>query len=207
MSFPHLHPLPEDEAPAEVAALYARAHQKFGPTPLPRPLRALGNSPALFRDALLNLERVIGEKGEAPRSERLTIAVGVAVSLGAPSMSRWLDALAEGAGVLPVHRKAAAEVAIACRTYNAYFRARSMMEAGPLHEFQVQLRATPLVQSALDRRVSETLCIAVSVANGCKTCTAGHIATALSAGATHGHVDDVIRLGAVLTGLAPFDEP
>lgn len=205
MSAVHLPLHAEADAPAEIRALYERAHQKFGPTPLPGALLALGASTALFRDALLNLDRVIGEKGEAPRDERLTIAVGLAVAIGARGLAAWLDALAAAAGVPESRRKAAVEVAIACGTYNGYYRSRSLTDAGPLHDHAVQLRVTPLVQSVLDKRVIETLCVGVSVANGCKSCATGHVTTAVAAGATLAQIDDVLRLGAVLAGLAPLD--
>jgi AhpD family alkylhydroperoxidase len=205
MSYPHLVLVREDGAPDEASALFARAHQKFGPSRLPGALVALGSSPALFRDAMLNLERVLGEKGELSRADRLTMGVGIATALGAPSLAAWIDAMAEGAGVPPERRKAAVEVAMTCLTYNAYYRSRSMLEEGPITAFEPQLRASPFVQSALEKRLVEVLTVAVSIAGNCRSCANGHAATALQLGATPTQIDEVIRLQAVLAGLAPLD--
>lgn len=205
MPLPHLTLNAEEGAPAEAAALFERAHQKFGPAPLPRALVRMGHSPALFRDAMLNLEKVVGEKGVLTRTERLLVALGVAANFGAEDLAHWFDGLAADAGVPAQERRAAIEVATACRVYNHYFKSRTLLDAGPLHDFQVQLRSSPFVQPGMDKRLAETLCVAVSVANGCKSCTTGHVATASQAGATPAQIDDAIRLQAVIAGLAPLD--
>ncbi|MFZ5476894.1 MAG: carboxymuconolactone decarboxylase family protein [Myxococcota bacterium] len=205
MNVPHLPLAAEEGAPEEAAALFARFHQKFGPAPLPRCLVAAGSSPTIFRDAMLNLEKVAGPSGALPQAERLTLGVGVAVALGARSLAAWLDAQAQALGVPDAVRKAAVEVAVACRTYNHFYKSRSLLDAGPLADTQVQLRATPFVQSALEKRLVETLCVAVSVAMGCKSCTTGHVATATQHGATVAQLDEAIRLQAVIAGLASLD--
>ncbi len=205
MTYPHLSTGTEADAPEEAAALYIRAHQKFGAAPLPLALVAMGASPVLFRDAMLNLEKVIGEIGQSPRGERLTLAVGLAAGVGAPSLAAWFDALADGAGVPALLRKGAVEAAITCRAYNGYFRAHSLIDDAELGAIDVQLRASPFQQSPLTKRLLETLCVAVSVANGCKSCASAHVATALTHGATRPQIDEAIRLQAVIVSMAAFE--
>lgn len=205
MAFPHLPLQTEADAPEEAAALFARAHQKFGDAPLPAALVAMGSSPVLFRDALLNLEKVIGETGQLPRGERLTLAVGLCAGIGAGALAGWFDGLADAAGVPAQLRKGAIEAAVTCRAYNGYFRAHSLIDDAALGAIDVQLRASPFLQSPLSKKLLETLCVAVSVANGCKSCATAHLATALSHGATRPQIDEAIRLQAVIVSLSVFE--
>jgi AhpD family alkylhydroperoxidase len=205
VNLPHLPLSAEEGAPEEASALYARFHQKFGPAPLPVCLVSAGSSTAIFRDAMLNLEKVAGPTGTLSQGERTTLGVGIASALGAKSLAAWFDAQAQAHAVPDAVRKAAVEVAIACRTYNHFYKSRTLLDAGPLADTQVALRATPFVQSALEKRLVEILCVAISVAMGCKSCTTGHVATATEHGATVQQLDEAIRLQAVISGLVPLD--
>lgn len=198
----HLAVSAEEGAPPEAAALFARAHQKFGPAPLPRALVASARSPVLFRDAMLNLERFLSPKGDLGREEALLVGVAMAAGLGAATLARWFDALAQEAGVQEAARRGAVEVAIACRTVNAWYRAGVAMKlpGGP-----PGLRATPMVQPALPKRTAELVSVAMSVAMACATCTAAHIEAAGKAGASTPQVEEVVRLQAVIVGLVPLD--
>lgn len=205
MSLPFFPVLSEADAPEEARALFTRFHEKFGPAPIPTALLRAGNSPAIFRDALMNLEKVVGEKGEIPRAERITMALGIAAAIQAPSLATWLDALAAAAGVPDAKRKAAIEAAITCRTYNAYYRSKSLFKDEKLEPIQVNLRATPFAQSALEKKWVELTSFAVSVAMGCASCTAAHAGTSRQHGVTDGQLDEIVRAQAVLSGLAALD--
>jgi AhpD family alkylhydroperoxidase len=205
MSFPHLPALSEAPEAEEAVPLFARAHHKLGAAPLPLALRRLGASPTLFRDAMLNLERIIGGRPPLGRPDRLLVGIGVCAAIGADGLSTWYDTLAADAGIADTDRRAALEVAIACRTSNAYFRARALVDIPGITGFHAHLRATPLVASPLSKRVTELLCTAVSVAMACRSCATGHGKAAVEFGATLEEVDEAVRIQAVLVGLAPLD--
>ncbi len=204
---PHLPVLEEEGAPPEAAALFARAHEKLGPAPLPAALRRLGSSPVLFRDAMLNLERTLGEQPPLSRHDRLLVALGVTSVAGTADLARWLDTLAEQHDVSVEDRRAAIDVAVACCTLNAYYRVLSLAEGVYQADPQARVRASPLVQTRLPRATAEIISTAVSVAMSCKSCVGAHGKSALAAGATSAHLDEAVRIQAVLVGLAAGGDP
>lgn len=206
VTLPHL---PLHEGPGlteEVAALHARARKKLGIEALPLALRNLGASPVLFRDAMLNLENAFGDRPPMERRDRLLVGLGVAAAAGAPDLAGWVDALAAAHEVPEADRRAAIEVALACRTLNAYYRAKGLLDLpGTGLDPHANLRASPLVGTQLGKRTLELVCTAVSVLTNCRSCVTAHARSALEAGATQGHLDEAIRIQAVLVGLVPLE--
>ena len=202
-TLPHLPAFEEDALPDEVTALFQRAHQKLGADPLPCALRGLGASPVLFRDTMLNLEHCFADRPPLPRGERLLCGLGVAVAAGAADLANWIDGLAGGHGVPEKERRGAVEISLACRTLNAYYRAKSLLDLpGAGLDPHANLRATPLVSGALPKRTLELLCTAVSVLLNCRSCVTAHARAAFEAGADQPQVDEAIRVQAVVLGLA-----
>ncbi|MDP2313344.1 MAG: carboxymuconolactone decarboxylase family protein [Pseudomonadota bacterium] len=206
MSLPHLPRVDEAHATGDTAALYERAHHKLGAGPLPAALRNLVGSPVLFRDMMLNLERVVTERPPLGRNERVLIGLGTAAAADAPDLARWLDGLAASFGVLDISRRAAVEVALACRTVNAYYRAKTLLDLpGTGMDPHANLRASPLMTGHLPKATVELLCTAVSVHLLCKSCTTAHARAALDAGATQPQIEEAIRIQAVIVGLVPLE--
>lgn len=206
MDLPHLRRIEEADATEEVAALYTRARQKLGVQTLPAALRSLAGSPVVFRDMMLNLERTLHERPPLARAERLLVGLGTAAAAGAPDLAHWIDGVAAGQGLAEADRRSAIEVALACRTLNAYYRAKSLMDVpGPGLDSHANLRATPLVSSPLARSTMEMVCTAVSVLTICRSCVTAHARAAIEAGATQPQLDEVVRIQAVIVGLATLE--
>jgi AhpD family alkylhydroperoxidase len=203
---PHLPRVDDADATEEVAALYTRARQKLGAATLPAALRSLAGSPVVFRDMMLNLERTLHERPPLARAERLLVGLGVAAAAGAPDLAHWLDGLAQAHGIPVTDRRSAIEVALVCRTLNAYYRAKSLMDVpGPGLDSHANLRATPLVSSPLAKSTVEMVCTAVSVLTNCRSCVTAHARSAIEAGATQPQLDEVVRVQAVVVGLAVLE--
>ncbi len=206
MTLPHVGLLDETEVPDETAALYARARQKLGVEALPSALLRLGAFPILFRDAMLNLERVFADRPPMARRERLLIGLGVAASAGAADLAGWIDGIAGTLEVPEADRRATIEVALACSTLNAYYRAKGLLEMpGAGLDPQANLRASPLVGKQLGARTLELVCTAVSVQMNCRSCVTAHARSAMDAGAAQVDLDEAIRIQAVVVGLVPLE--
>lgn len=206
MHLPHLPRIREADATDDVLALLTRAQQKLGTTILPVSLRSLAGSAVLFRDMMLNLERTLHERPPLSRRERLLVGLGVAATAGATDLANWIDGLAEVDNVPDIDRRSAMEVALACRTLNAYYRAKTLMDVpAPGLDSHANLRATPLVSSPLSKSTVELICTAVSVLTNCRSCVTAHAKSALEAGATQAQLDEVVRVQAVIVGLATLE--
>lgn len=166
----------------------------------------------VVRDAALNLARALdGDSAILARGDRLLIGLGVALAKnGRPGagLAGWLAEAAKVAGKTDEDIEAAAAAALACATYNGYYKFRSLVsDSKPYESFQPGLRASPFVRSALSRTLVELISLAVSVMNGCTSCVNGHVETVKG-----GHlpnpeaaIDEAVRISGVVAALASWD--
>lgn len=166
----------------------------------------------VVRDAALNLARALdGDSAILTRGDRLLIGLGVALAKnGQPGagLASWLAEAAKVAGKTDEEVEAVGAVALACATYNGYYKFRSLIsDSKPYESFQPGLRASPFVRSALSRTLVELISLAISVMNGCTSCVNGHVETIKG-----GHlanpdaaVDEAVRISGVVAALAAWD--
>ncbi len=166
----------------------------------------------VVRDAALNLARALdGDSVIMPRGDRLLIGLGVALAKNGRAgqgLAGWLAEAAKVAGKTDEEIEAVGAVALACATYNGYYKFRSLIsDSKPFESFQPGLRASPFVRSSLGKTLVELISLAVSVMNGCTSCVNGHVETVKG-----GHlpnpeaaIDEAVRISGVVAALASWD--
>lgn len=194
----------------ELDGARSRVAERFGVKAAPVVLSVIPGE--IVRDVALNVSRALdGDAALLARADRLLIGYGVVVAkTGTPKqgLALWLADAAKLAGKTDEDLEAAQAVALACATYNGYYKFRSLVaESKDFDSFGAALRASPFVRSSLPKTLVELICLAVSVANGCGQCVNGHVATIRQAGLANANatMDETVRIGAVLTALAAWD--
>lgn len=188
----------------EIQNLSQRLADKFGTTP---PIFFTLLPPEVMRDTILNLSRVLdAELATLGKKERFLIAIAMAYTCGNHLLLQWLIEASNPVASTAEEIAAAKAVAVTCSTYNGYFKARSFLPSDLFTSFQPALRASPFLQSVLDKTLVELICIGVSIYNNCSHCTQGHIRTVQETGTSNKVLDEVIRTAAVISGL-PLNSP
>ncbi|MFO0619942.1 MAG: carboxymuconolactone decarboxylase family protein [Polyangia bacterium] len=194
----------------ELDGARSRVAERFGVKSAPTVLSAIPGE--IVRDAALNLSRSLdGDSALLARGDRLIIGYGVVVAkTGSPQkgLAQWLADAAKQAGKTDDELEAAQAVALACATYNGYYKFRSLVDQSKDFDgFGTALRASPFVRSALSKTLVELVSLAVSVMNGCGQCVNGHVQTIRQAGLSNPNaaIDEAVRISAVVAALAAWD--
>lgn len=194
----------------ELDGARSRVAERFGVKSAPTVLSAIPGE--IVRDAALNLSRSLdGDSALIARGDRLIIGYGVVVAkTGSPQkgLAQWLADAAKQAGKTDDELEAAQAVALACATYNGYYKFRSLVDQSKDFDgFGTALRASPFVRSALSKTLVELVSLAVSVMNGCGQCVNGHVQTIRQAGLSNPNaaIDEAVRISAVVAALAAWD--
>ncbi len=194
----------------ELDGARSRVAERFGVKTAPTVLSAIPGE--IVRDAALNLSRSLdGDSALLARGDRLIIGYGVVVAkTGSPQkgLAQWLADAAKQAGKTDDELEAAQAVALACATYNGYYKFRSLVDQSKDFDgFGTALRASPFVRSALSKTLVELVSLAVSVMNGCGQCVNGHVQTIRQAGLSNPNaaIDEAVRISAVVAALAAWD--
>ena len=194
----------------ELDGARSRVAERFGVKSAPTVLSAIPGE--IVRDAALNLSRSLdGDSALLARGDRLIIGYGVVVAkTGSPQkgLAQWLADAAKQAGKTDDELEAAQAVALACATYNGYYKFRSLVDQSKDFDgFGTALRASPFVRSALSKTLVELVSLAVSVMNGCGQCVNGHVQTIRQAGLStpNAAIDEAVRISAVVAALAAWD--
>lgn len=173
----------------------------------------LSNLPGeVVRDVALNLARALdGDTAILSRGDRLLIGFGVVVArTGQPGqgLAAWLAEAAKVAGKTEEDLSSTAAVAVACATYNGYYKFRSLVADGKEFDaFQPALRASPFVRSSLSKALVELISLAISVMNGCSQCVNGHVQTVKASSLPNpaAAIDEAVRISAVLAALSAWN--
>ena len=194
----------------ELDGARSRVAERFGVKSAPTVLSAIPGE--IVRDAALNLSRSLdGDSALLARGDRPIIGYGVVVAkTGSPQkgLAQWLADAAKQAGKTDDELEAAQAVALACATYNGYYKFRSLVDQSKDFDgFGTALRASPFVRSALSKTLVELVSLAVSVMNGCGQCVNGHVQTIRQAGLSNPNaaIDEAVRISAVVAALAAWD--
>lgn len=188
-----------DEARTE--ELLGRVREKL--ESVPGAYETLALSQAFLNDSLFNLRRTIAD-GALDLATKHMIAVAVASAVGGAALveARALEARADGLGDDAIVE--AMTVAGSMTTFNTFYKFSHMAGAGfenirPGLKLGVFLRP-----SVLTKLQVELVGAVVSTLNACETCVHGHVAACRELGATVEQLEEAIRVGAVVAGIAAF---
>lgn len=198
-------PLTDILQPTQDAArtdeLLARVREKL--TLVPESYRTLALSQSYLNDSLFNLRRNLVD-GALDLATKHLIAVAVASTVGSAGLveARALEARADG--VADDFIVEALAVAASMTTFNTFYKFGHMAGAGydalrPGLKLSVFLRPNVLTKLQV-----ELIGSIVSVVNGCESCVRGHVATCRELGASVEQIEEAIRVGSVVAGIAAF---
>jgi alkyl hydroperoxide reductase subunit D len=156
--------------------------------------------PDSARDIRLNLQAVM-TGGALTEAQRWGVAVAAAITARNPRLRDAVladAARAVGDAVIEDARAAAAIMAM----NNVYYRFRHMVGKPSYAEKRAGLRMNRLTQAATSRTDFELFALAVSAINGCEVCIQAHEKIVAEGGLTPDHVNDAVRVAAVIMAAA-----
>jgi alkyl hydroperoxide reductase subunit D len=154
----------------------------------------------IARDLKLNFNRLL-EGGALSREEALLATLAAATSLDYKELARSAREELLETGLPEEQVQEAAESAALMGMLNTYYRFRHFLRNPD--EYRIAgLRMTALAKPTLGKERWEMLAFAVSVINGCESCTRAHEKTLRDAGVPVEKVHDLAKLAAVIKGLS-----
>lgn len=157
--------------------------------------------PDAARDLRLNLGTVLN--GEVLSAEQTWgVALAAAFYLREDRLRDALLADARAAGVSD-HLLDDARAAAALMAMNTvYYRCRHMLGKESYDQKPARLRMTWMARPKTSKADYELMSLAVAALAGCERCLVSHEHSVLNAGLGENHVHDVVRIAAVLHGIA-----
>ncbi len=150
-------------------------------------------------DARLNLQAVLTQ-GSLTTAQRWGVAVAVSVAVRNAALRDAVLADAREAVEGAVIDDALAAASVMAMN-NVFYRFRHMIGKPSYGDKPARLRMNRLARVAGSKVDFELCCLAVSAVNGCEACVRSHEAVVLQGGLTEDHVNDAVRLAAVLQSV------
>jgi len=156
--------------------------------------------PEAAKDIRLNLQSVM-EGGALNDAQRWGVAAACAIASRNPQLKEAVLRDARGgAGELVLEDARAAAVLMGMN--NVYYRFRHMVGKPSYATRPPRLRMQRIAQPLTNKADFELLCLAVSAINGCEACVQSHEKVVLEGGLTEEHVNDAVRIAAVVHAAA-----
>ena len=168
-------------------------------------VEALRNAmPDAAKDARLNLPAVLAAGGPLSPAQTWGTALAVAVALGRRDLLDGLAADAREAlgDAFPTVYDDAVTAATLMAMNNVYYRFRHQIGKPEYGARPARLRMTKLAAPATSKADLELFSVAVSALNGCEACVRAHEAALLGHGLGVPHVEDAVRIAAVVSSAA-----
>lgn len=160
--------------------------------------------PDAAKDVRLNLPAVLAAGGALSSAQTWGTALASAISLGRRDL---LDALVEdarttlGDGFAAVYDDAVTAASLMAMN-NVYYRFRHQIGKPEYATRPARLRMTKLAAPSTHKADLELFSVAVSAINGCEACVRAHEAALLGHGLGVAHVEDAVRIAAVVASAA-----
>ncbi len=157
--------------------------------------------PDVARDLRLNVGSVLGD-GTLTLAQRWGSAITAAITARHPALR---DALLQGAreaGVEEATIDDARAAAAIMAMNNVFYRGRHLLGRETYEKKPARLRMNRIAKPASTKLDFELFCIAASAVKGCEACMKSHDRTVIEGGLTEDHVFDVLRIAAVINGVA-----
>lgn len=189
------HPLGSVEVSERGTRALDRLKEIFGVEELPEAFNTLAGSENAINDLYMNLNRQLAD-GKLERAKKLLVATAVASAVGSSQAVEFFSTAAVAAGRTPAEILEAIGVASTCTVFNGHYRFRDHVsedDKAVYEAFRAPFNANVFVKPGLPMDEIESVCIAVSSANGCHNCVQGHMAKGKAVGLTDEQIDEVIR--------------
>ncbi|HEY6549326.1 MAG TPA: carboxymuconolactone decarboxylase family protein [Vicinamibacteria bacterium] len=156
--------------------------------------------PDAAKDIRLNLQSVL-EGGVLSDAQRWGVAAACAIGARNPQLRDAIlqDARAHVSEAVVEDARAAA---VLMGMNNVYYRFRHMVGKPSYAQKPARLRMQRIAQPLTGKADFELFCLAVSALNGCEVCVKSHEQVVLEGGLTEDHVNDAVRIAAVMHAAA-----
>ena len=154
---------------------------------------------AIERDLRVNLSRFL-ESGSLSREEAHLTLLAAATTVQDGELADHAARQLRSFGLNDDEIREARESAAFVGMLNVYYRFRHFL--GSPEEYRVaSLRMTAIARPVLGKERFEMLAFAISVLNGCETCTRAHEKALRKAGVSTEKIHDLARIAAITQGL------
>jgi alkyl hydroperoxide reductase subunit D len=156
--------------------------------------------PEAAKDIRLNLQSVM-DGGALSEAQRWGVAAACAIAARNKHLKEAVVTDArEKAGEAVVEDARAAAALMAMN--NVYYRFRHLIGKPSYASKPARLRMQRIAQPLTGKADFELLCLAVSALNGCEACLRSHEQVVLEGGLSEDHVNDAVRIAAVVHAAA-----
>lgn len=198
-------PLSPEAAPESTRSIYERIKETIGNGQVSVGFQMMGNVEPFLQDSYLNYRKFVKDgagKLDAKQREAIVLASSSAMNCIHCVRAHAKDALAVGWTDKEVAEILA--VTATCAMYNTYYKFQSLSGDPAFEHLAPGLRAHTFQKTSLGEALVELICIVVSNINTCAKCTSGHVQAALQAGLTHEHIDEALKISAVMAAFNTF---
>lgn len=161
----------------------------------------LDQLPEEASDLKVNAGRVLGGESLNP-VQTWGAALASAYFIRCAPLTAAVLADAQAAGLDAAHQSDARGAAAIMGMNTVYFRFRHLMHADAYSQKAFNLRMTRMKQVATDQTHFELYSIGPAALAGCELCLKAHEAAVKKGGLNEDNVHDVVRIAAVLHGIA-----
>lgn len=196
-------PVPAAEATDKVAQTYERFQELVGGE-VPVALQQFGHSEAFLRDFFMNFKKFVCSDGALDQRAKAIIAYAAACQA---KCGPWIDVLAGRAKSQGITDAQLIEIAALVATnamYNTFFKFRDLSGSELFSGMGVGLRAHTLSSTSFNEKQTELISTAVSVLNGCKPCTSGHVESGRKLGLSDEQLLEAVQCAATVAAACQF---
>jgi alkyl hydroperoxide reductase subunit D len=156
--------------------------------------------PDAARDVRVNLQSVM-DGGPLTAAQRWGVAAACAIASRNARLREAVlkDALAAAGDAVVEDARAAA---VLMGMNNVYYRFRHMVGKPSYAQMPARLRMQRIAQPLTSKTDFELFCLAVSAINGCEACVRAHEKVVVDGGLGEDHVNDAVRIAAVVNSAA-----
>lgn len=164
----------------------------------------LESLPDAGKDLRVNLRGILDANETLDAQTRLCLALASAWTARSPELASALaararEAFGAGAAALIDDARAAASI---MGMNNVYYRGKHMLADAEVQALPARLRMQRLASPATSKTAFELAALAASAITGCEFCMQAHARVVQTAGLTHEHVHEALRIAAVVNGVA-----
>lgn len=197
-------PVSADQAADKVAQTYDRIREVMQVSEIPEIFQYFAAVPAFLHDFFMNFRKFVLSAGKLDEKRKLLIAATVAGQAGSTKWLDYLQTFAASRNVSSTEMADALAVGATNSMYNVLFKFRDISGTDVFDGMSVGLRAHTFQGTSLDETTIELINLSLSDINGCKPCTAAHVAKARQVGVSDEAIYEAIQCAATMIAGTQF---